>query len=482
MKVLFVTPEVYPINRTNEVANFSYYLPQYLNNQGIETRIVTPRYKNSNIKKMQIIGDFGIQMAYKKETCILKSSTVDNMMIYFIENYQYFDRDFMYAYDDDCERFAFFSRAVLEMLKHIDFRPDVIHINDWQTAPISMIINEKYREDSFYKDIAVVYTIHNLANQGICSKGFLKLLGTDDEVFNIEKTEYYNMINYMKMGIVYSDLITTLSKTYAEEILTRDYGNGLNGVLNTRKDELFGIINGIDYKDYNPKTDKRIFKNYSEKNFSNKKENKYNLQEKLGLPQKDVPIIAFIAPLLEEKGVELLLECMDEICDKDVQVIIIGVGNAVYEYSLKFAMSKYMYQVYTLIGEDKELERQVFSASDIFLAPYRIEPCGVNELVALRYGAILVAKKTGCLNEIIINADEDKGCGYKFDKFTSKDMLVALDKALECYKDKEKWEQLVNRTLKLNFSWKKTATNYKKVYEKAIKNRKEFCKKGSEDE
>ena len=482
MKILFVTPEVYPINKTNEVADFSYYLPKYLSNQGAKVCIVTPKYKNSDVKKIHTVGDFGIQMAYKKETCIIKSTNIDDMTVYLIENYQYFDRDFMYAYDDDCERFAFFSRAVLEMLRHIDFRPDVIHINDWYTAPISMIINEKYREDSYYKDIAVVYTIHNLANQGICSKGFLKLLGADDDVFNIEKTEYYNMINYMKMGIVYSDLITTLSSSYAKEILTRDFGNGLDGVLNTRKKELYGIVNGIYYRYYNHKTDERIFKNYSEKNYLSKLENKYALQERLNLPQKDVPIIAFIAPLLEEKGVELLLECMDSICEKDVQVVVIGVGNAVYEYSLKFAMSKYMYQVHVLIGEDEELERQVFAASDIFLAPYRIAPYGVNEIKALRYGAILVAKNTGCLNDVVVDAKEENGYGYKFEKFTSKDMLEALDRALECYKEKDMWEQLVNRTLKLNFSWKKTANNYKKVYERAIKNRKEFVKAGNVDE
>ena len=482
MKILFVTPEMYPINKTNEVADFSYYLPKYLINQGAEVRIVTPKYKNSNIKKIETIGDFGIQMAYKKEACILKSTNVDDMLVYLIENYQYFDRDFMYAYDDDCERFAFFSRAVLEMLKYIDFKPDVIHINDWQSAPVSMIINENYRKDSFYKDIAVVYTIHSLSNQGICSKGFLKLLGTDENVFNIEKTEYYNMINYMKMGMVYSDLITTLSKTYAEEILTRDFGNGLDGVLNTRKKELCGIVNGIDYKEYNPKTDKIIAKNYSEKNYINKLENKYALQERLNLPQKDVPVIAFIAPLLEEKGIELLLESMDSICEKDVQVVIIGVGNAVYEYSLKFAMSKYMYQVHVLIGEDEELERQVFAASDIFLAPYRIAPYGQNEIIALRYGSVLVARKTGCLNDIVVDAEDENGYGYKFEKFTSKDMLASLDRALECYKEKDKWDQLVYRNLKLNFSWKKTATNYKKVYERAIKNRKEFVKKGNIDE
>ena len=290
------------------------------------------------------------------------------------------------------------------------------------------------------------------------------------------------MINYMKMGMVYSDLITTLSKTYAEEILTRDFGNGLDGVLNTRKKELCGIVNGIDYKEYNPKTDKIIAKNYSEKNYINKLENKYALQERLNLPQKDVPVIAFIAPLLEEKGIELLLESMDSICEKDVQVVIIGVGNAVYEYSLKFAMSKYMYQVHVLIGEDEELERQVFAASDIFLAPYRIAPYGQNEIIALRYGSVLVARKTGCLNDIVVDAEDENGYGYKFEKFTSKDMLASLDRALECYKEKDKWDQLVYRNLKLNFSWKKTATNYKKVYERAIKNRKEFVKKGNIDE
>ena len=206
--------------------------------------------------------------------------------------------------------------------------------------------------------------------------------------------------------------------------------------------------------------------------------NKYFLQDKLKLPKKDVPMIAFVAPFVEEKGIELLLESIDDICKNDVQLVLLGVGNAVYEYSLKFAMSKYMYQVYAFIGEDDELLRQIFAASDIFLAPYRVSSYGVNQLIALRYGVIPVARKIGSLNDIVVDIQDspEKGYGYTFEKFSKDDMLASLDKAIKCYEDKDKWGEMAKRTLKLNLSWEKTANSYKKIYDKASKNRKQFCK------
>lgn len=471
MKILFVTPEVAPLARTNNLADFSYYLPQHLINQGVDVRIVTPLYKSSNLKKTQTVDDFGINMFNRVETCILKKVNINKMVVYLIQNYQYFERDFMYAYDDDCERFAFFSKAVIHMLKHIDFKPDVIHLNDWNSAGVSIILNEKSNLDKFYKNIAITYTIHNLGYQGICSRGFLKVLGVGDSVFDIKKAEYYNMINHMKIGIIYSDVVTTVSKSYAKEIQTRDFGNGLDGILRSREKDLFGIINGIDYKKFNPKIDDVLKKNYDSGNLESKAFNKTFLQDKLNLPRKDVPIIVFAAPLTDEKGVELLLESIDDICENDVQLVIIGIGNAVYEYSLKFAMSKYKYQIFTLIGEDEELLRQVFAAGDIFLAPYRWEPSGVNELIAIRYGLIVVARNIGLLKDCVIDQEKRNGYGYMFDKFSKDSMLEELKKAIECYGDKKQWNTMVKRALKANFSWSNTAKEYKNIYSIAIKNR-----------
>ena len=403
-------------------------------------------------------------MLNKVETCILKKTNIDKIFVYLIENYQYFGRDFMYAYDDDCERFAFFSKAVIYMLKRIDFKPDIIHLNDWNTAGISIILNEKCKVDSSYKNIKIVYTIHNLAYQGICSRSFLRVLGVEDDAFDVKKAEYYNMINHMKIGIVYSDVITTLSRAYAKEIQNRDYGNGLDGVLRSRDKDLFGIINGIDYKKYNPKIDKCLKKNYDYKNVESKVINKAFLQDKLNLPRKDVPMIVFAAPLTEEKGVEILLESIETICEEDAQLIIIGVGNAVYEYSLKFVMSKYKYQIFTFVGEDDELLRQIFAASDIFLAPYRYGVSGLNELIAIRYGVVMVARDVGLLEDCVIDVEHENGYGYLFQKFSKDSMLDALKRAMDDYLNKSNWNKIVKRNLMANFSWSNTAKEYKNIY------------------
>lgn len=476
MKILFVTSEMYPYVRTRDLGNFSYYLTKHLKNQEVDVRVVMPKYKIIDIKKLETVCDFGVDVANRQETCIIKKSSQNGVEVYFVENYQYFGRDFMYAYDDDCERFAFFSKAVLKMIKRLNFCPDVIHLNDWSTAPVGMMINEIHRDDEFYKDIAVVYTIHDLECQGICSKGLLRLMGVGESAFSLEKAEYYNMLNYAKIGITYSDVVTTVSRSYAKEVKTRAYGNGLDGVLRSKGKEVVGILNGIDCKEYNPKTDMLLHKNYSCSNCDIKLVNKYFLQDKLGLPRKDIPMIAFIAPLVEDKGLEVLLGAIDDILKNDVQLVVVGVGNAVYEYSINFAVSKYKYQMYALIGEDDELVRQIFAASDIYLAPYRVEPFGKNELIALRYGVVPVVRNVGSLNDIVIDVENDKdsGYGYKFDKFSKIDMLDALSKAISCYGDKEKWQSMVKRAMGLNFSWGKTARSYKKIYNLANGEREKY--------
>lgn len=467
MKILFVTSEMCPYVRTKDLANFSYNLTKHLEGQGVEVRVVMPKYKMMDIKGIQTVCDFGVDMSNRQETCVIKESRLGKVCVYFVENYQYFGRDFMYAYDDDCERFAFFSKAVLKMIQEIDFCPDVIHLNDYYTAPVSMIIKESLAKDEFYRNIAVVYTIHDLACQGICHKGFLRMMGVGEDVFSLDKAEYYNMINYAKIGITYSDVVTTVSRSYASEIKTRAYGNGLDGVIRAQGDKVVGVLNGIDCKEYNPKVDETLHKNYDYRNCRIKFSNKHFLQDKLGLPRKDVPVIAFIAPLVEDNGVELLLEAVDDILKNDVQLIVVGVGNAVYEYSIKFAASKYRYQMFALIGEDDDLVRQIFAASDIYLAPYRVSPFNRNELIALRYGDILVVRSIGSLNDVVIDVERDKdnGYGYKFEKFSKIDMLDALERALVCYEDKEKWQGMVERVMRLNFSWGKTARRYRRLYD-----------------
>ena len=289
LKILFVSAEVSPFAKTGGLADVAGSLPHTLASKGNDVRVVMPRYKTIDAG-MTYVTDFAVHMGNKIETCIVRETIIgsknenDVVPVYFIDSYQYFDRDGIYCFYDDGDRFAFFCNAVLEMLPHINFQPDVIHCNDWHTGPICMLLKEKYNKNSYYEKIATVYTIHNLEYQGHFSKEILSLFNVGEEVFHPDRVEFYGRFNFMKAGLVYADIISTVSETYAKEIQTEQYGEKLEGLLSRRSDDLYGIVNGIRYDQFNPETDPRIFKNFGEKNIQIKKENKYALQNEMGLP------------------------------------------------------------------------------------------------------------------------------------------------------------------------------------------------------
>jgi len=479
LKVLFVSAEVAPFAKTGGLADVAGSLPKELALMGIDVRVVMPRYKLIN-SEMEYVTDFAVQIAGKKETCIVRKEKVNNeskngaigVPVYFVDSYNYFDRSGIYCYFDDADRFAFLCKAALEMLPRINFKPDIIHCNDWHTGPICMLLNEVYRDNPFYKNIATIFTIHNLEYQGNFSRDVLRLFNVGYEIFTPEKVEFYGMFSFMKAGLVYADILNTVSKEYSKEIQTERYGEKMEGVLQKRSEDLFGIVNGISYKEFNPETDPRIYRNYSSQNLKLKKDNKYALQRELGLPVKDIPVIGLVSRLSEQKGLELILDKFEDLMKLDIQFVLLGTGDEHYETSFRNAKLVYPKKVGVYIGFNTDLAQRIYAGCDMFLMPSRFEPCGLGQIISLRYGAIPIVRATGGLAETIVDFDADNvnGNGFVFNEFSSDEMFDAIKRALKLYNESpDIWTTLVKRALTLDFSWSRPAKKYVELYERAMK-------------
>ena len=478
-KILFVSAEVFPFAKVGGLADVAGSLPKSLLQMGCDVRIAMPRYKNIE-SEMKYIKDFPVEIGPRLETCIIKEGKIrfkngnENKVIpvYFVDNHHYFNRQNVYSYYDDEYRFAFFCKAILEMLPEIDFKPDIIHCNDWHTGPICMLLNEKYKENAFYKDIKTLFTIHNLEYMGNFTKKTLTLFGMSEELFVPEKTEFYGMFNFIKTGLVYADAINTVSETYSKEIQTHEYGERLEGLLKSRERDLFGILNGIDYEIFNPETDKYIYKNYNESTINYKKENKYALQKELGLPRKDVPVISLISRMAHQKGLDLVMDKIDEMMENELQFIILGSGEKCYEKGFMELKEKYPEKMAVYTGFNISLAHKIYAASDFFLMPSRFEPCGLGQMISLRYGTIPIVRETGGLAETVIDIEKDKekGNGFSYKEFCPEDLIKTIKRGIKFYnQDKEAWNRLVKNAMKVDFSWDRSAKKYLELYEKVMK-------------
>lgn len=467
-KILFVSSEVSPFAKTGGLGDVSGALPYALKKLGVDIRIALPKYQCISREYMNHLsrkGDFSIDLDWRRHKASIYE--YDNgLPIYFIGNDYYFNRKNLYGYEDDHERFAFFCRAILEMLLRIDFSPDIIHCNDWQTGPISIILKEYYKEDSFFNSISTLFTIHNLQYQGIFGRETLRLLGLPDGYFNPEQMEFYGNINYMKAGLLYSDAVSTVSKTYAKEIMTKEYGYGLEGVLQKRSHNLYGIVNGIDYDTYNPESDDNIYIHYSKETIKLKKENKKALQKELNLPQVDVPVISIVSRLVDQKGFNLIAEKVNELMNEDIQIVVLGTGEEKYERLFSYMEENFPQKVRAKIFFNLNLAQKIYSGSDLFLMPSLFEPCGLGQLISLRYGTIPIVRKTGGLTDTIQEFDKKsgKGNGFVFSEYNSSAMLEAIKRALEIYKDKSIWEKLIRNAMDSNNSWEDSAEKYIQLY------------------
>lgn len=469
MKVLFAAAEAHPFIKTGGLADVIGALPKALKAAGVDVRVILPKYRGILEKftsKMEHLTEVYVPIGWRNQYCGIEQMVYDGIPVYFIDNEYYFGRDGIYGYMDDGERFAFYNRAVLECLPAIDFQPDVLHCHDWHAAVIPMLLQGHYRHNPFYSEMRSVFTIHNLLYQGVFPYEVLgELLGLDSSYFG--GVEYYGNVNFLKGGIVYSDRVTTVSPTYSEEIRTPYYGYGLDGLLNARADVLSGIVNGIDTKSYNPATDTSLGTRYRS-NLAKKTENKLALQEELGLPvDANIPMVAMVTRLVDSKGLDLLTRVLDELLyNDDIQFVLLGTGDESYERWFKEAAWRYPTKLSSQILFNDALSRKIYASSDIFLMPSKFEPCGISQLLALRYGSIPVVRETGGLNDTVqaYNEESGEGNGFTFSNYNAHDMMFALRRAISLYKQPEHWKKITKNAFAGDYSWNVSAQQYIDIY------------------
>ncbi len=472
MKVLFVASEAYPFIKTGGLGDVAYALPKALRKIGIDARVIIPKYSNIplNFKNcMETVASFDVTVGWRNQYCGLQYLSYDGIPYYFVDNEDYFKRPEIYGYYDDGERFSYFSKAILESIKYMgDFTPDVIHCNDWHCGMVPALLKENYSEDSQYEKIRSVFTIHNLKYQGVFSKEILgDLLNLDYKYYTDETLKFYDAVSFMKGGIVFADAVTTVSKTYAEEIQTPFYGEALHGLLTSKSENLHGIVNGIDYELYDPKVDKKILFNYNVKSRDEKIKNKLQLQEKLCFTvNKDIPMIGIVTRLVAQKGLDLIVDKLQELLSLPIQIVLLGNGDKYYEDIFQHYASIYPSRISTNIVFDEILAQQIYAGSDMFLMPSLFEPCGIGQLIALKYGSIPIVRETGGLKDTIIpyNKYTGNGNGFSFTNYSSDELLAAINRALDLYKDKDSWDKLVQSAMISNNSWENSAKNYVDLY------------------
>ncbi|WP_416196344.1 glycogen synthase GlgA [Selenomonas sp.] len=474
MKILYVAAEAVPFAKTGGLADVAGSLPKALKADGVDVRVIMPKfgkipeaYRNA----MEHVYDGELPVAWRKKYVGLDKYELDGVTYYFVDNEEYFNREGFYGYDDDAERFSFFSRAVLDLLPEMDFWPDVIHTNDWHAGLVNVFLKLEHMGDARYERIKTVYTIHNLKYQGVFPKDVMPdVLGLDWKYFNNGDLEFYDAVNFMKGGIIYADAITTVSKTYAKEIQYPYFGEHLDGLLRSREQDLSGIVNGIDYSVYNPRTDKYIFETYDEESLDRKLDNKTELQKSLGLPERrNVPLIAIVSRLVEPKGMDLVVRMMDEILQhEDIQLVVLGTGEKRYEDWFKGLAWRYPKKVSVNIYFSNELAQRIYAGADIFLMPSNYEPCGIGQLIALRYGTIPIVRQTGGLKDTVqqYNKYTQEGNGFVFENYNAHEMMYALKRALSFYGNYEIWHKIQLNAVQADYSWKRSAKEYEALYEK----------------
>lgn len=474
-KILFVGAEALPFAATGGLGDVLGSLPAALHRAdgNVDVRVVIPMYKVISEKYKQrsrLVAEFTVQLSWRRQYCGVWAYKYGDITYYFIDNEYYFKRQSLYGSFDDGERYAYFCKAVMEMLPKIDFMPDVLHCHDWQSALCVIYLKRKYCYLEDYSAMKAVYTIHNIDYQGIYNFDILK------DIFCLDSwdryvVEYDGCINLTKGAIVCCDILTTVSPRYAEEIQTEYYSSGLHHILKMNKDKIRGIINGIDTDYYNPETDKSIVKNYSLDTIGDKVENKLALQKTFGLPERgDVPMLAMISRLASHKGFDLVRRVADEILASDVQFVLLGTGEGELEDFFSNLAQRHPDKCGVMLAFDKLLAKQIYASADMFLMPSKSEPCGLAQMIASRYGTIPIVRETGGLYDTIkpYITSEGTGNGFTFKTYNAHDMLDAVRRALSLYCDKEEWSKLVANAMNMDFSWNASAKKYLEMYETVV--------------
>ncbi len=467
-KILFVAAECSPLIKVGGLGDVAGELPLKLKELGADIRIVIPANKDIDVPTLYK-GDFPVNLGWRYETCIVREVINAPVSTYLVDNYHYFGRSGVYGHRDDPERFAFFCLSVFEMLQRFDFKPDILHLNDWHTAPLAMLLRENEREHPELSDIAALYTIHSLEYQGISGRNIFSMFGIKDVVFKSDKVEYFGCFNAMKAGLHYADVINGVSKTFAQQMLTREYGFGLEGVLQIRKAVLRGVVNGINTAAWNPETDPMLYMSYHKGDMEGKKENKSRLQKDLGLKQSDVPLFSVVSRLVPNKGLDLIEGAAEAILKEGGQFILLGSGEKFYENAFLRLKDRYPDSASINLEFSNEKAHRIYAASDVFLMPSRYEPCGLSQLIAMRYGAIPLVHKTGGLADTVSDEgkNEGEGTGFTFSTYSLDALLRSLKKVLRLYRDSEAWGLLVQRAMNRDSSWENSAKEYLTLYQEA---------------
>ncbi len=473
--ILFIASECVPFIKTGGLADVVGSLPKYYNKDEFDCRVIIPKYlcmKWEYVQQLEYVTHFYMQLNWRSVYVGLFKTVYDGVTVYMIDNEHYFGGDKPYCGEiiQNIERFAFFSKAALSVLPSLGFRPDVIHCHDWQTGLVPVYLKDCFMENEFYRGIKSVMTIHNLKFQGIWDIKTVKdIAGLSNYYFTSDKLGCYDDANLLKGGIVYADYVTTVSETYAEEIKTPFYGEKLDGLMRARSNCLMGIVNGIDYDVYNPETDPYIYRKYNVDTFrKEKRENKVRLQQDLGLEVYDKKfMIGIVSRLTDQKGFDLIAYIMDELCQDDVQIVVLGTGEEKYENMFRHFDWKYGNKVSAHIYYSEEMSHKVYAACDAFLMPSLFEPCGLSQLMSLRYGTVPIVRETGGLKDTVepYNEYEGRGTGFSFANYNAHEMLGTIRYAKDVYYNKRReWNKMVDRCMMADFSWRASAGKYEQMY------------------
>lgn len=477
MKVLFVASECVPFVKTGGLADVVGALPKQLLAQGADVRVMLPMYSAIESRwreKMEHVLFFYVNLGWRRQYVGIEKLVYEGITFYFIDNEQYFGRNYIYGYGaDEGERFAYFCRAALESLPLIDFVPDVLHCHDWQTGLIPPMLDIQYRKLEQYKNVKTVFTIHNLKYQGLFQIDDIEeMVSLGELAYTADSLEFYGMCSFIKGGIVFADHLTTVSPTYAQEIQTAYYGERLDGLLRARAQSLTGILNGIDTVEYDPATDPAIAVNYDADTFEKKAGDKLALQRQLGLREDpEAPIIAMVTRLNAQKGLDLVERVLAEIMSTGAQMVVLGMGESKYEDLFNWAQWKYAGQLSATFQMNHELAHRVYAGADMYLMPSMFEPCGLSQLISLRYGALPIARETGGLRDTVLSYNEytGDGNGFTFLNYNAHDMLHVIERAVSIYKEKKDvWDMLARRAMRGSYGWDESAKKYLTLYEELL--------------
>ncbi len=480
MNIIFCSTEVTPFSKTGGLADVSAAIPRSLEKLGNSICIITPFYKFIDIQKYDLVlvrEKIGVQVGDAIEFMDLYRGILpdSSILVYFIKN-QFLYREGLYVdekgieYEDSAMRFIFFNKAIFTVLKHLQLKADIIHTNDWHTSLVPFFLKSEYHSEYLFKETKTIFTIHNIGYQGIFPVEDVQEANIPEIYFTEECLGYYSKINFMKSGILYADLITTVSPTYANEIQTKEYGFGLEKYIQKRKNDLFGIVHGIDYTEWNPSIDPFIKQNYDKNNINGKAICKSDLQLEMGLEISDKPLIGIVSRLAPQKGIDLILEIFDQMMNLDIQFVLLGTGDYALEKALKKKEKKFKGMCSIIIDFNNKLAHKIEAGADIFLMPSIYEPCGLNQMYSMVYGTVPIVRRTGGLADTVKNFDTltAKGTGFVFDKIDAKELFDTVQRAINLRSNPKKWKKLQKNIMKIDFSWQNSAKHWQEVYRKVL--------------